>query len=149
MSVKMYCMPGFNLTWPPLMNSVSGWLLWTSTCWCCAFIDLYLIRQGRVICDNDPIISMLTGGQVKLKPGIQYILTDMAVTSDNKLLLCDSSDKKVYIYNDPIISMLTFLISLNFMSISLIADDMSWIFLSVFWMIVICFLIDNKTNACS
>jgi hypothetical protein len=25
------------------------------------------------------------------------------------------------------------------MSISLIADDMSWIFLSVFWMIVICF----------
>jgi hypothetical protein len=33
----------------------------------------------------------------------------MAVTSDNKLLLCNSS------------------------------DDMSWIFLSVFWMIVICF----------
>jgi hypothetical protein len=34
---------------------------------------------------------------------------------------------------------LTFLISLNSMSISLIADDMSRIFLSVFWMIVICF----------
>jgi hypothetical protein len=42
------------------------------------FIDLYLIGQGRVICDNDPIVSMLT-----------------------------------------------FLISLNSMSISLIADDMS------------------------
>jgi hypothetical protein len=42
------------------------------------FIDLYLIGQGRVICDNDPIVSMLT-----------------------------------------------FLISLNSMSISLIADNMS------------------------
>jgi hypothetical protein len=94
----------------------------------------------------------------------------MAVTSDNKLLLCNYFDKKVDIYkdyktyedeisltsrpycitvvpctdkavvtlpvdligqgrvicdNDPIVSMLTFLISLNSMSISLIADDMS------------------------
>jgi hypothetical protein len=75
----------------------------------------------------------------------------MAVTSDNKLLLCNykSSHKKVYIYkdcktyedeiadlyligqgrvicdSDPIVSMLTFLISSNSMSISLIADDMS------------------------
>jgi hypothetical protein len=40
--------------------------------------------------------------------------------------------------------MLTFLISLNSMSISLIADDMSWIFLSVFWMIVI-----NKLLLCN
>ena len=32
--------------------------------------------------------------------GVHYILTDMAVTSDNKLLLCDCSDKKVYIYKD-------------------------------------------------
>jgi hypothetical protein len=37
---------------------------------------------------------------VKLKRGVQYMLTDMAVTSDNKLLLCDSSHKKVYIYKD-------------------------------------------------
>jgi hypothetical protein len=26
---------------------------------------------------------------VKLKRGVQYMLTDMAVTSDNKLLLCN------------------------------------------------------------
>jgi hypothetical protein len=79
---------------------------------------------------------------VNLTRGVQYYLTDMAVTSDNKLLLCNYRDKKVYIYkdyktyederqgrvicdNDPIVSMLTFLISLNSMSISLIADDMS------------------------
>jgi hypothetical protein len=35
-----------------------------------------------------------------LTPGIDYNLTDMAVTSDNKLLLCNYSDKKVYIYKD-------------------------------------------------
>jgi hypothetical protein len=40
-----------------VMNSVSVWLLSSFTCWCCAFIDLYLIGQGRVICDNDPIVS--------------------------------------------------------------------------------------------
>jgi hypothetical protein len=55
--------------------------------------------------------------EIKLKPGERYDLTDIAVTSDNKLLLCND--------NDPIVSMLTFLISLNSMSISLIADDMS------------------------
>jgi hypothetical protein len=31
---------------------------------------------------------------------LTYGLTDMAVTSDNKLLLCNLSDKKVYIYKD-------------------------------------------------
>jgi hypothetical protein len=31
---------------------------------------------------------------------LTYNVTDMAVTSDNKLLLCDCSDKKVYIYKD-------------------------------------------------
>jgi hypothetical protein len=37
-----------------------------------------------------------------LKPGVTYDLTDMAVTSDNKLLLCnaESSHPKVYIYKD-------------------------------------------------
>jgi hypothetical protein len=89
--------------------------------------------------------------EINLPPGELYDLTDIAVTSDNKLLLCNgaSSHHKVYIYkdyktyedeisltseigqgrvicdNDPIVSMLTFLISLNSMSISLIADDMS------------------------
>jgi hypothetical protein len=39
---------------------------------------------------------------VKLKHGEQYNLIDMAVTSDNKLLLCNrqSSHPKVYIYKD-------------------------------------------------
>ena len=40
--------------------------------------------------------------QVNLKRGERYNLSDMAVTSDNKLLLCNyySSHKKVYIYKD-------------------------------------------------
>jgi hypothetical protein len=40
--------------------------------------------------------------EIKLKPGELYNLTDMAVTSDNKLLLCnsESSHHKVYIYKD-------------------------------------------------
>jgi hypothetical protein len=60
------------------MNSVSVCLLSSFTCWCCTFIDLYLIGQGRVICDNDPIVSI------------------------NKLLLCNRelSHPKVYIYKD-------------------------------------------------
>jgi hypothetical protein len=39
---------------------------------------------------------------IKLKRGQQYELTDIAVTSDNKLLLCnrESSHPKVYIYKD-------------------------------------------------
>ena len=32
--------------------------------------------------------------------GVDYILSDMAVTSDNKLLLCNYSDDKVYIYKN-------------------------------------------------
>jgi hypothetical protein len=32
-------------------------------------------------------------GELKLKHGERYMLTDMAVTSDNKLLLCDYSQK--------------------------------------------------------
>jgi hypothetical protein len=40
--------------------------------------------------------------EIKLKPGVTYDLIDMAVTSDNKLLLCNrvSSHPKVYIYKD-------------------------------------------------
>jgi hypothetical protein len=40
--------------------------------------------------------------QVNLKHGERYSLTDMAVTSDNKLLLCNDqpSHHKVYIYKD-------------------------------------------------
>jgi DNA-binding beta-propeller fold protein YncE len=39
-------------------------------------------------------------GEVNLKHGERYNLTDMAVTSDNKLLLCNSSHHRVYIYKD-------------------------------------------------
>jgi hypothetical protein len=41
-------------------------------------------------------------GQVKLKHGVAYSLSDMAVTSDNKLLICNDHSKcpKVYIYKD-------------------------------------------------
>jgi predicted peroxiredoxin len=69
--------------------------------------------------------------QINLKCGKRYDLTDIAVTSDNKLLLCNGASShhkvqgRVICDNDPIVSMLTFLISLNSMSISLIADDMS------------------------
>jgi hypothetical protein len=44
------------------MNSVSVCLLSSSTCRCCTFIDLYLIGQGRVICDSDPISYSSNGG---------------------------------------------------------------------------------------
>jgi hypothetical protein len=41
-------------TSPSFMNSVSVCLLSCCTCGCCTFIDLYLIGQGRVICETDP-----------------------------------------------------------------------------------------------
>ena len=46
------------------------------------------------------LTEFINEGEVKLKHGEQYELTDMAVTSDNKLLLCNylSSHQKVYIY---------------------------------------------------
>jgi hypothetical protein len=46
------------------------------------------------------LTEFITEGEVNLKHGEQYLLTDMAVTSDNKLLLCnyDDDDPKVYIY---------------------------------------------------
>ena len=48
------------------------------------------------------LTEFIKEGEVKLKHGEQYFLTDMAVTSDNKLLLCnyDDHDPKVYIYKD-------------------------------------------------
>ena len=50
------------------------------------------------------LTEIIKGGQVNLKHGVRYMLTDMAVTSDNKLLLCNShyksSHQKVYIYKD-------------------------------------------------
>ena len=46
------------------------------------------------------LTEFIKEGQVNLKHGVQYGLTDMAVTSDNKLLLCNRDDRKVYIYKD-------------------------------------------------
>jgi hypothetical protein len=46
-----------------------------------------------------PLTEFIKEGQVNLKRGVQYYLIDMAVTSDNKLLLCNylGSNPKVYI----------------------------------------------------
>jgi hypothetical protein len=51
---------------------------------------------------SQTLTEFIKDGVINLKRGVQYYLIDMAVTSDNKLLLCniDSSDKKVYIYKD-------------------------------------------------
>ena len=48
------------------------------------------------------LTEFIKEGEVNLKHGERYWLTDMAVTSDNKLLLCNykSSHQKVYIYKD-------------------------------------------------
>jgi hypothetical protein len=56
------------------------------------------VQQDR----RKPLTEFIKEGQVNLKHGETYILTDMAATSDNKLLLCNyhSSYPKVYIYKD-------------------------------------------------
>ena len=48
------------------------------------------------------LTEFIKEGEVNLKHGERYNLADMAVTSDNKLLLCNhySPHKKVYIYKD-------------------------------------------------
>jgi hypothetical protein len=48
------------------------------------------------------LTEFIIEGQVNLKHGEQYLLAGMAVTSDNKLLLCNHhpSHQKVYIYKD-------------------------------------------------
>jgi hypothetical protein len=56
------------------------------------------VQQDR----RQTLTEFIKEGKVKLKHGERYELTDMAVISDNKLLLCNykSSRKKVYIYKD-------------------------------------------------
>jgi hypothetical protein len=49
---------------------------------------------------SQTLTEFIKEGRVNLKPGESYNLTDMAVTSDNKLLLSNYSDKKVDIYKD-------------------------------------------------
>jgi hypothetical protein len=49
---------------------------------------------------SQTLTEFITEDEINLKRGIPYNLSDMAVTSDNKLLLCNYSDEKVYIYKD-------------------------------------------------
>jgi hypothetical protein len=51
---------------------------------------------------SQTLTEFIKEDEIKLKPGERYNLTDMAVTSDNKLLLCNDvpSHHKVYIYKD-------------------------------------------------
>jgi hypothetical protein len=61
------------------------------------------VQHQQVKLDRRPTLTeFIKEGKVNLKHGEQYSLTDMAVTSDNKLLLCNylSTHQKVYIYKD-------------------------------------------------
>jgi DNA-binding beta-propeller fold protein YncE len=61
------------------------------------------VQHQQVQLDRSQTLTeFIKEGEVNLKHGKQYTLIDMAVTSDNKLLLCNrqSSHKKVYIYKD-------------------------------------------------
>jgi hypothetical protein len=50
---------------------------------------------------SQTLTEFIKEDRVNLTRGVHYDLTDMAVTSDNKLLLCNFFDKKVYIYTMP------------------------------------------------
>ena len=54
------------------------------------------VQQDR----RQTLTEFIKEDEVKLKRGEQYELTDMAVTSDNKLLLCNRQPSRVYIYKD-------------------------------------------------
>jgi uncharacterized membrane protein YgaE (UPF0421/DUF939 family) len=61
------------------------------------------VQQPQVQKDRTKTLTEFRkDSQVKLKRGEEYTLTNMAVTSDNKLLICDyyQSNAKVYIYKD-------------------------------------------------
>jgi hypothetical protein len=49
---------------------------------------------------SQTLIEFIKEDEINLTRDVHYMLTDMAVTSDNKLLLCNYSDEKVYIYKD-------------------------------------------------
>jgi hypothetical protein len=59
-------------------------------------------HQQVEVTRSQTLTEFIKEDEIKLKPGELYMLTDMAVTSDNKLLLCnhESSHSKVYIYKD-------------------------------------------------
>jgi hypothetical protein len=49
---------------------------------------------------SQTLTEFIKEDEINLTCGVDYTLSDMAVTSDNKLLLCNFSDKKVDIYKD-------------------------------------------------
>ena len=61
------------------------------------------VQHQQVLLDRrQTLTEFITEGEINLKHGEQNELTDLAVTSDNKLLLCydEPSRRKVYIYKD-------------------------------------------------
>jgi hypothetical protein len=59
------------------------------------------VQHEQVEVDRSQTLTeFIKEDEINLTPAVHYHLTDMAVTSDNKLLLCNYSDKKVYIYKD-------------------------------------------------
>jgi hypothetical protein len=61
-------------------------------------LQLPQVHQDR----RKPLTEFITEGQVNLKRCEEYNITDMAVTSDNKLLLCNHRVHypRVFIYKD-------------------------------------------------
>ena len=59
------------------------------------------VQHQQVEVDRSQTLTeFIKEDEINLTCGVDYNLIDMAVTSDNKLLLCNYSDKKVYIYKD-------------------------------------------------
>ena len=59
------------------------------------------VQHEQVEVDRSQTLTeFIKEDEINLTRGIHYNLTDMAVTSDNKLLLCNYYDNKVYIYKD-------------------------------------------------
>ena len=59
------------------------------------------VQHQQVKLDRSQTLTeFIKEDEVILKRGVQYMLSDMAVTSDNKLLLCNYMPSRVYIYKD-------------------------------------------------
>jgi hypothetical protein len=59
------------------------------------------VQHQQVKLDRSQTLTeFIKEDEVKLNRAVQYILTDMAVTSDNKLLLCNYLSSRVDIYKD-------------------------------------------------
>jgi hypothetical protein len=63
---------------------------------------------------SQTLTEFIKEDEVNLTRGVHYNLSDMAVTSDNKLLLCDYSDKKVYKFGQCLTSIDFYLFMLCF-----------------------------------